>query len=425
MSDERRQRTFAGSDSAETTPDGAALSGVRVLELAHQAGAVCGRVLADLGAEVIKLEPPGGEAARSCPPLVALDDGRELSCFWLAYNVSKRSLCIELETEQGRRDFVRLAASADIVVTDFQRLSIAEGDQLAALARAANPALVWVDILPFGRGQPHEDYPATDTVLQALGGHLFLNGDVDRPPVRIGIPVALIQGGAEAASAALMAYYHRLRTGGAGQRVDVSIQECVVWTLLNTTMIWQILGMNEIRGGAVRKERANRFYTRLVWPCRDGYVFFGPVGGGGGAAREKSYAALLKWMEEDGFTDEILTSHDWNGEGQFRIPQSEYDAVTEVIGRFIQTKTEAELMARAVSDRILLAPVSSIRGVFENPHFRSRGYYETVRELRSGRSVEIPFHWVRLTETPLVPPSPAPEPGQDTAQYLYDSTSHS
>jgi crotonobetainyl-CoA:carnitine CoA-transferase CaiB-like acyl-CoA transferase len=396
---------------------GAALRGLRLLEISDVAGAVCGRVLADLGAEVIKLEPTGGEPARRRGPLVPIAGGREESAVWLAYNTNKKSVMIDLGSEAGIDQFRALAASADIVVTDFQRLSLEEMDRLAAVARAANPSIIWTEILAFGRGSGFEHFPATDIVLQALGGHLYLNGDVDRPPVRIGLPVALIQSGAEAASATLMAYYHRMRRG-VGQRVDVSAQECVSWTLLNTTMAWQILSLNELRGGAVRKERANRFYTRLVWPCSDGYVVCGPVGGGGGAARDKSYAALVAWMAEDGFTDEILTRHDWNGDGQFNIPQEDYDAVTEVIGRFFITKGTDELMARGVRDRILLAPVSSIRDVFESQQFGARGLFRSLSDAGRGLEIKLPAHWAHMSETGLADPSPAPAAGADTSTYL-------
>ncbi|MDE2363612.1 MAG: CoA transferase [Hyphomicrobiales bacterium] len=389
-----------------------ALAGVRVLELSYFAAAVAGRTLSSLGAEVIKIEPPGGELARLRSPCARLEDGSQLSYDWLAFNVGKRSVCIDLDTEQGLAAFSRLTASADIVVSDFQRLSIEESNRLAAIARSANPKMIWTEILPFGRGEPYQSYPATDTILQALGGHLFLNGDIDRPPVRIGVPVALVQGGVEAASAALMAYYHVVR-GGPGQRVDISIQECIVWTLLNTTMAWQILGLTEMRGGAVRKERANRFYTRLVWHCLDGYVFFGPVGGGGGAAREKSYAALLKWMREDGFEDEILTRHEWNGDKQFDIPQEDYDAVTAVISRFISSKSTERLMTRAVAERILLAPISAIRDVFENEHFCKRGFYELIDDQTRGLTLAYPARWANLSATPLSPLLPSPSPGQD------------
>ncbi|MCW1935008.1 CoA transferase [Pararhodobacter zhoushanensis] len=391
-----------------------ALDGLRVLELSALAGAVCGRVLADLGAEVIKLEPAGGEPFRRSLPVVPTALGDE-SAAWLAYNHGKKSVTLDPVADEAA--FAALCAGADIVVTDWERLDLDTMDQLAAIARAANPALVWCEILPFGRGGPFERYAATDTVLQALGGHLYLNGDVDRPPVRISLPVGSIQGGAEAASAALMAYWHALKTGE-GQRVDVSVQACIVWTLLNSTMAWQILGLNEMRGGAIRKERANRFYTRLVWDTQDGYIFFGPVGGGGGSARIKSYEALVSWMAEEGITDPILTRHDWNGDGQFFIPQEDYDAVTQVILGFVRTKTTDELITRAVKERILLAPISSVAGVFDNPQYRARGYFRPLADPVRQLDIELPARWANLSATPLRAPMPAPLPGADTAAVL-------
>ena len=402
------------SDPAMAT---GALNGVRVLEIAHLAAAVAGDALRDLGAEVVKIEPPGGEAARMLAPLAKLPSGERVSCAWLAFNGGKRSVCLDLDAPEGVAAFARLCAGADIVICDFERLSLSDCDRLAAAAESANPAIVWTDILPFGRGAPHERFPATDSVLQALGGHLFLNGDIDRAPGRIGLPVGLIQGGAEAAGAALMAYYHRLRTGE-GQRVDISVQECIVWTLLNTTMAWQILELIEMRGGAIRKERANRFYTRCVWPCRDGHIFFGPVGGGGGSAREKSYAALLEWMREEGVSDPVLTAHDWNGPAQFAIAQEAYDAVTAVIGAFVAAKTKDELMTRAVASRILLAPITDIAGILASPQFRARGLFEPSPDAAPGLSLEFPARWVRLSQTPLGAPARPPAPGEHDGTLL-------
>ncbi|MEC7762163.1 MAG: CoA transferase [Pseudomonadota bacterium] len=396
--------------------DKTALAGVRVIEISSLSGAVCGRALADLGAEVIKLEPEGGEAARRDLPLIPVDGGEE-SAAWIVYNLGKASATVDLSSDEGLAAFEALAKTADIVVTDFQRMDMDEMDRLAAVARAANPALVWCEILPFGRGHAYDRVPATDTTLQALGGHLYQNGDVDRAPVRIGVPVGLIQAGAEASNAALMAYYHALRTGE-GQRVDVSVQECVTWTLLNTTMAWQILQLNELRGGAIRKERANQFFTRLVWPCRDGYVVFGPVGGGGGSARIKSYDALLKWMAEDGITDDILTSRDWNGDGQFFISQDDYDTVTEVIRKFIETKTLEELTTRAVAERILMAPINGLGDILVNPQHAARDYFQMLHDPARGLDVKLPTNWVRMTATPIHAPRPAPAPGAQTGDYL-------
>ena len=389
----------------------APLTGVRVLELSHAAAAMTGRILSDLGAEVVKIEPEGGEAGRLVEPAATMHDGSRMSFFWLAYNVGKKSVCIDMTTPEGQTQFVELAASSDIVITDFERLDIHESDALFKRAMAANPALIWTDILPFGRGGVFESYPAGDLSLQALGGHLALNGDRDRPPVRIGLPVAILNGGSEAASATLMAYYHRLNTNE-GQRVDVSIQACVVWTLLNSTMTWQLLGDNEERGGAVKKERANKFYTRLVWECADGHIFFGPVGGGLGVVRAKSYAALVKWMAEDGFNDALLTSKDWTGADAFRISQAEYDAVSDLIGAFIRHKTTAELMARAVRDGILLAPISSIPQILANPHLRARSYFAKLEDPPRNLNLEYPACWACFDKSPIVRPGPAPFPGQ-------------
>ena len=392
-----------------------ALAGVRVLELGHAAAAVTGRILADLGADVIKIEPSGGEPARRQDPAVRLPNGERLNPFWLAFNVSKRSITIDFDGPDALHRFATVARTADIVITDFQRLSLKEADHLYLHARQSNPALVWAEVWPFGRGAAFEHHPAGELVLQALGGHLCLNGDIDRPPVRIGLPVGIMQGGAEAASAALMAYFHRLKSGR-GQRVDVSIQECVTWTLLNSTMIWQLLEINEIRGGAVRMERANKFYTRLVWPCADGYITIAPVGGGFGVVRERSYAALVAWMAEDGITDELLTSRDWNGKHAFRISQADYDRVAEIIGGFIQRKSKRELMERAVKHQILLAPISGIKDIFENPHLRARGLYDQLSDPARRTRLEYPAAWANLSNTPLRRPTPAPKPGEHDAE---------
>jgi len=405
---------------AQTDVKRSPLSGVRVLELSYAAAAVTGRHLAELGAEVIKIEPQGGEAARLTEPTEVLPSGERLSLFWLAFNVGKKSVCLDLSDSDGERRFAALAAEADIVVTDYQRLGAAETDRLHAVAKAANPAIVWTDIWPFGRGGRDENFPAGDLSIQALGGHLGLNGDRDRRPVRVGLPVAMLHGGSEAVSATLMAYYHRLNTGE-GQRVDVSMQEAIVWTLLNSTMTWQLLGQNEERGGAVRKERANKFFTRLIWECADGHIFFSPVGGGMGVVRAKSYAALVRWMAEEGVTDELLTSKDWTGTDAFRISQEDYDSVSAIIGRFVRSKTMEELMDRAVADNILLAPISGIPGIHANKHLRARDFFERIEDRARGTSLDYPARWARFSATRLQAPAPAPQPGEHDRDYLDDA----
>jgi len=390
------------------------------LEFSHLSAAVAGRVLADLGAEVVRIERRGGDPARWADPVTRDRTGAARGLGFLAHNLGKRSVTIDIDTEAGSEIIARLAATADIVVLDWERIgSPAEADRLHEICTTANPRLVWCEIWPYGRGE-YEMTPASELTLQAQGGHLYLNGEIDRAPVSVGAPVASSQAGVEAASAALMAYYHARRTGE-GQRVDVSVQACVIWTLLNTTMTWQCMGIDEVRGGSVKKERGNSFFTRLVWRCADGYVQFGPVGGGGGAVREASYATLVAWMRDEGFYEEILDAHDWNGEGRFAIPQAAYDEVTALIGHFIEAHTLDELIERGMKRRILLAPIYTIPQLLEAEQLNARGFYRTVNDDARGISARVPGPFARLSATPLLEPRPAPLPGADTTALLTEA----
>ncbi|WP_433382313.1 CaiB/BaiF CoA transferase family protein [Streptosporangium sp. CA-115845] len=394
-----------------------ALDGCRVLEISHLAAAVAGKVLADLGADVVKIEPRGGEPARTAEPTYADGNGQRHGLEFLAFNLGKRSVTLDLNGEAGREILGRLARTADIVLLDWERIADpGEADRLREICTRDNPALVWCEIWPYGRGD-YETTRASELTLQAQGGHLNLNGETDRPPVMISAPVATTQSGVEAASAALMAYYHAIRTG-VGQRVDVSVQACVVWTLLNTTMTWQCMGVDEVRGGSVKKERGNTFFTRLVWPCRDGFIQFGPVGGGGGAVREHSYTTLVDWMRQEGYHRPILDAYDWNGPGRFDVPQEAYDEVTEAIGAFIRDRTLDELIESGMKRRILLAPIYSVSQLLEAEQLVARDFFRRVEDERRDAGALHPGPFARLSRTPLAEPRPAPLAGADTVEVL-------
>lgn len=399
---------------------GGALAGCRVLELGHLAAAVAGKVLADLGADVIRIESRGGDAIRHAEPAHVDGTGERQGIAFLAFNGNKRSATVDLTAEAGREVLGRLARKADIVLLDWERVTgPEEADRLRDICTAGNPALVWCEVWPYGRGE-HERAAATELTLQAQGGHLYLNGEINRPPVQVSASVATIQSGAEAASAALMAHYHAVRTG-VGQAVDVSVQACVIWTLLNTTMTAQCMGIDEVRGGSVKKERGNTFFTRLVWPCKDGYIQFGPVGGGGGAVRETSYSTLVEWMRDEGFYEPILEAHDWNGEARFTVPQEAYDEVTEAIGAFIRTRTLDELIEQGMKRRILLAPIYSIPQLLECEQLVARNFFREVHDPRRGLTALLPGPFAHLSDTPLADPGPAPAPGGDTAPVLAEA----
>ncbi|ODU29778.1 MAG: hypothetical protein ABT15_22800 [Pseudonocardia sp. SCN 73-27] len=387
------------------------LAGLRVLDLADETGAHAGRVLAELGADVVKVEPPGGEPARLRPPWYTGTDGVRRSIAWAAQNIGKRSICLPLDRPDGRERLLALVAEADILVeTDGLGRMAARGLGHDVL-RAANPRLVHTSITPYGSDGPYCDYTAADITLQAMGAHAYVTGDPDRPPLSIAAQVAYAHGGAEGAAASLVAHYESLASGS-GQHVDVSIEQCVVWTLLNSTMTWQLAGRDDQRGGAYRKERGLDLVTRFVWECADGYVHFVPVGGGGGHARARSYDAMVRWMVESHFDDPILTRYDWNGEDANRLRQEDYDVLAAHIDEFLRSKTILELYDFAVRNRVLLAPAMSVQEILIDEHLRVRDVWRELRLPGVADPVRHPAPFARFTVTPLAPAGWVAEPGE-------------
>jgi crotonobetainyl-CoA:carnitine CoA-transferase CaiB-like acyl-CoA transferase len=380
---------------------------------------MCGRVLADLGADVIKVEPPTGDPGRLVGPFLPdVGPPHESSLSWWSRNLGKRAVTLDTAHARGREILHRLVDRAAVVV-DSPDLAVAAPAFSFDEFQRQWPAGIYVSVTGYGRSGPKSRYAATDLTVQAAGGHLYLNGDRDRPPVRIGLPVAELQAGVEAAAATVVALFHRLRTGR-GQCVDVSMQQAIVWTLLNTTMTWQLVAREEERGGAVRKERASTIYSRLIWECRDGYVHFVPVAGGGGLARERSWRALVAWMEQEGFGDPMLRAKDWNGADLHAITQQEYDHLAQVVQRFLRTRTVGELHERAVRDKLLVAPVSTVREVLGSEQLAARRYYTTVVDQARGVRYQVPGAFAVMPATPVGPQGPPPTLGQHNDQVYGD-----
>lgn len=387
--------------------------GLRVVDLAGPEAESCGRILATMGADVIRVESPGGRGGRAAAP--AREGDLDLESW--AENLGKRSITLDLTDPRGHALLLRLLEDADALIhTRPAADSKAAGLDYESL-REAFPRLIHVTVTPFGAGGPHSDWAATDLIVQAMGGHMYVTGDDDRPPVRVGVPVAYRHGGAEAAAMVMVAYYER-QVSGLGQAIDISLQECLTWTMLNTTMTWELTGRDEVRGGIVRRERSSTIYTRLIWNCADGYVHFVPVGGGGGSSRVKSWDRLVTWMEESGFGAPILRARDWNGADQHSFGQEEYDALAGQIQRFLLSKTVAELYERAVGDVLLLAPVSTVADILASPQLEYRDYFAPVSDPALPQPVRMPGAFARLTQTPLLPPGRAPRTGEHNHEVL-------
>ncbi len=185
------------------------LAGCRVLDLTTSGALLCGRLLADLGADVIAVEPPGGNPSRYQAPYGQERRGPEDSLYWFAYSANKRSVTLDLQTELGRDHFRQLVRTADVVLESFPPGYLHELDLSYEVLAQAHPPLIMTSITPFGQTGPRRHYRATDLVTMALGGSVCLTGEPGREPLRIGVPQADLHAGTEAGVATLLALHDR------------------------------------------------------------------------------------------------------------------------------------------------------------------------------------------------------------------------
>jgi benzylsuccinate CoA-transferase BbsE subunit len=390
------------------------LAGCRVLDLTDQPGAFCARMLADLGADVIKLEPPAGDRGRRAAPFIERADAApeaERSLMWMFLNAGKRGITLNLEAVSGRELLRRLVKDADILVESFapgtmERLGLGYD----ALARE-NPRLVHTAITPFGQSGPYAQFKAPDLVLEAMAGHVYVLGDPDRPPVRISFPQSHAVTGAQAAVGTLLAYYHATQTGR-GQFVDVSGQQAVIWVLQDVHLFWDLTRSNVRRSGANRRRPDTGVTFPFVWPCRDGHLCFAIIGGTFGA---RSLRALTDWMEESGATDEYLRGIDWMTFDWRVVTQENLDPIVERFSTFFRRFSMQELMEQAVKRRIMLYPAFTAREIMDDPQLAARGFWRSL-EHRFAGAMRFPGSPITLDGQLIPLRGAAPTLGQHNAE---------
>ena len=361
----------------------------RVLDLTDERGLLAGKILADLGADVIQIEPPGGSPARNIRPFHGDDPLPDKSLFWWAYAANKRSITLDLERKDGRALLGKLVAEADFLIESFSP-GYMEGLGLSYESLASmNSKLIMVSITPFGQDGPYSQYQATDIVGMALGGFMYLTGDEDRAPVRISFPHFYLHGAAAGATAAMLAHTHRV-VSGQGQYVDVSCQQAVAKTLAHAPQIWDIEGAILKRMGVYRQTSGeNR--VRINWPCKDGYVNYMVQGG----TVAYSTRALLDWAKEDGLDTAELDEIEWEELGYGAVTPKLMDQFSGPIGEFFKGHTRAELVQGSLDRRILLFPVATPSALDDHPQLEARGYFKEIEHPELGLTVRYPGAFVK------------------------------
>ena len=359
------------------------LSPYRVLDLTDAKGFLCGKILGDLGADVVKIEPPGGDPDRRIGPFYLDTPHPERSLYWFAYNINKRGITLNIATPDGKEIFMELAGKADFVLESFAPGYLTtlglDYTQLSEL----NSRVIVTSITPFGQTGPYKDYKSSDLVASATGGLVYICGDTDRPPVRISAEQAYLQAGVHAAGSSLIAHYYRESTGQ-GQHVDVSVQEATVWTTMYTVPYWSTAKRLFPRSGNLQTRYESTY--RLVFPCKDGYV---SVRAYTGFAFGAWQAKLVEAMESEGAAAD-LTNVDWTSlsfEGQ---TQEQIDHWEKVMLDYFMSHTKAELYEKARQYEFSLFPSNTPQDIAEYEHLEERRFWVEIEHPELGQTLRYP-----------------------------------
>lgn len=375
------------------------LEGIRALELGEQVSApFCAKLLADYGADVIKVELPGeGDPARRTGPFAGDDPHPEKSVPFLYLNTNKRGITLNLKTETGQGILAALLQRADVVIENFPPVEAqALGLDYANLSRI-NPNLVVTSITPFGQTGPYRDYAATDIVTCALSGLMYHSGDSDREPLRNALNQSFYVAGVNGATATLAALFQRMTTGK-GQHVDVSVMECLATHLVQAVPYYNYTGA--IKGR--RPVRGSGFEELM--PARDGYVIPSVQG-----SQHWSVVADLIGLEE--LHDEKFAT------STGRIEHGE--ELKQLLIKGLAKWDRKPLFQASGERRLVFGMAQDAGDLFACPHLHQRGFFVEVDHPLAGRA-EYPGMGPRLSETQFQVRRPAPLLGQHNLEIYGD-----
>jgi crotonobetainyl-CoA:carnitine CoA-transferase CaiB-like acyl-CoA transferase len=389
------------------------LSPYRVLDLTDETGFLCGKILADLGADVIKIEPPGGAAARRVGPFAGDEPNPNKSLYWLSYNTDKRGITLDLERADGQKLFKKLITSTDFVVETFPPDRLSELGLNFEVLRKLNPRLILISITPFGQSGPYRNYKGSDLVAMAMSGMMSLIGEPGQPPLRVSLPQAPMWTGMFAAAGGLMAHYRR-ELSGLGQQVDISLQSGLLWALANAPAFWATNRTVARRAG---RQMTGRSVTgaamQAIYRCKDGYINFIIYGG---AAGKRSNKALVAWLAEEGLATKSLLKKDWDCFNIAESTQAEIDELEGPTAQLFRRYTKAEFLEQGFQRGMLGYPVADAGDILDDPHLQGREFWREIEVPSLGQTLKFPGGFARFSAATVGPCWPAPAIGQHNAE---------
>jgi benzylsuccinate CoA-transferase BbsE subunit len=381
------------------------LSPYRALDLTNERGFLCGKLLGDLGADVIKIEKPEGDPGRRLGPFYQDDPDPKKSLYWMGFNTNKRGITLDIETTDGQEIFKRLVKSADLVLESFDAGYMDRLGLGYSKLSQINPGIIMASISSFGQTGPYKDYKASDIMLWALSGIGYVTGDSDRAPLTTSFPIAYFFAAMSAVIGVLVALCHRAITGE-GQYVDAPAQFGLAWpTGPEVQGLWNVDKNIVKRSGRIWRRaqtgtsgaKVTYISIPLTYQCKDGAVKFFPFVEGGSLP---STLALTKWVIDEGMARETFKNLDWSRLNWQTVSQQTVDELIQSFSQFFLKHTKSELWEGAQKRGIMLYPVLTPKDILEFEQLRFREYWEEVVHPELGTSITYPGAFAKMTEAP-------------------------
>jgi crotonobetainyl-CoA:carnitine CoA-transferase CaiB-like acyl-CoA transferase len=388
------------------------LSGFRALDLTDEKGFIVGKILATLGVETIKIEPPAGESPGDSHLSYRKTSDTGRSLYWYAFNTDKRSITLNLESKRGQDIFRRLVKTADFVLESFAPVYLTGlglgYDDLSQL----NPRIIMASITPFGQKGPYSNYKGCELIVSAMGGVLENTGDPDRPPVKESLESCYYHANVAAALGAITAHYYR-EISGEGQQIDISIQEVVASRRTMGLIAWEFDKRLLKRSGPMNQFGRESF--RWIWRCKDGYVYWQLLGGKHGASANQ---ALSQWISEESVENPLSEIIDWQEFDMSTMTSKKLKKWETAISRLFFNHTKREIAVEGKKRGINSCVANNSLDILEHTQLSSRNYWLELEHNGLDIKPVYPRHFFLSTETENFIGRRAPLLGEDN-DFIY------
>ncbi len=375
------------------------LSCYRILDLTDDRAFICGRALSDFGAEVIKIEKPGGDPARFRGPFYKDQADPEKNLTWFAFNSNKKGITLDIETAKGKEIFKKLVKTADAVLESFapgylDSLGLGYED-----LSKINPGIVLTSMTGFGQEGPYRDYKDPDIVVRALGGLIYTAGYEDRPPLTVSYHHTHYLGAMNGAIGTMIALSHRALTGK-GQHVEGITQQALdIVCSAEIEGPYALFGEIPTRHGRARAAvtliDGSTFYNPLLWECKDGHIALNLLLNPTAA---KNNLSMMDFIKQDGIDIGTFEHWAWEEKSWEDMSREQAEELMEILGKFFRNRTKDELLKLATENRFQLGPCNNAGDVLKYPQLLYRGFWKEIEHPELGKSLKYPGGAVMTTQ---------------------------